>query len=126
GDVNWMAEEYFRWCVEHMADLCIRLATAPPPQGTELRWSRWLGGGGEVAGEALTPTLRGSAAPILRGERGGAATRPAAAAGETPALPGAGVGVPGPSPQPSPRARGKRGAAAPAAGADKPPPAGAR
>ena len=31
-DVNSCGFEYHRWCVEHMADLCIRLALNPVPQ----------------------------------------------------------------------------------------------
>ena len=37
-DVNSLGYEFHRWCVEHMADLCIRLATDPRPQMTEMRW----------------------------------------------------------------------------------------
>jgi hypothetical protein len=45
-DVNSLGYEFHRWCVEHMADLCLRLAQAPQPQGAELRWSRLFGGQG--------------------------------------------------------------------------------
>lgn len=38
-DVNSLGYEFHRWCVEHMADLCIRLAKEPRPQVSELRWS---------------------------------------------------------------------------------------
>ncbi|HRQ38748.1 MAG TPA: hypothetical protein PLD25_12645 [Chloroflexota bacterium] len=38
-DVNSLGYEFHRWCVEHMADLCIRLAKEPKPQVAELRWS---------------------------------------------------------------------------------------
>ncbi|MCL4265189.1 MAG: hypothetical protein KJ069_18375 [Anaerolineae bacterium] len=38
-DVNSLGYEFHRWCVEHMADLCIRLAQEPKPQVSELRWS---------------------------------------------------------------------------------------
>lgn len=38
-DVNSLGYEFHRWCVTHMADLCIRLAKEPRPQVTELRWS---------------------------------------------------------------------------------------
>jgi hypothetical protein len=43
-DVNSLTPHYFRWAVEAMADMAIRLAREPRPQGRELRWSRWLGG----------------------------------------------------------------------------------
>lgn len=43
-DVNSLGYEFHRWCVEHMADMCIRLAQQPKPQGVEMRWSRFLGG----------------------------------------------------------------------------------
>ncbi len=38
-DINSTGREYHRWCVEKMADMCIRLAKAPEPQVKELRWS---------------------------------------------------------------------------------------
>lgn len=38
-DVNSTGFDYHRWCVEHMADLCIRLAQNPKPQVGEVRWS---------------------------------------------------------------------------------------
>lgn len=38
-DVNSLGYEFHRWCVEHMADMCIRLAQEPKPQVAELRWS---------------------------------------------------------------------------------------
>jgi hypothetical protein len=38
-DVNSLGYEFHRWCVEHMADMCIRLATEPKPQVNELKWS---------------------------------------------------------------------------------------
>lgn len=34
-DINSLTPEYFGWVVEHMADLAIRLATAPRPQGEQ-------------------------------------------------------------------------------------------
>lgn len=43
-DVNSLGYEFHRWCVEHMADMCIRLAQQPKPQGVEMRWSKFLGG----------------------------------------------------------------------------------
>ena len=42
-DVNSRGYEFHRWCVTHMADMCIRLAREPRPQGAELRWNRWFG-----------------------------------------------------------------------------------
>ena len=38
-DVNSLGYEFHRWCVEHMADLCIRLAKEAQPQVSEIRWS---------------------------------------------------------------------------------------
>ena len=43
-DVNSLGYEFHRWCVEHMADMCIRLAQQPKPQGVEMRWSKFFGG----------------------------------------------------------------------------------
>ncbi len=43
-DVNSLGYEFHRWCVEHMADMCIRLAQQPRPQGVEMRWSKFFGG----------------------------------------------------------------------------------
>ncbi len=42
-DVYSLGYDFHRWCVEHMADMCIRLAHAPQPQDRELRWSRFFG-----------------------------------------------------------------------------------
>jgi hypothetical protein len=44
-DINSLGPEYFQWCLTRMADLCIRLAKERRPQGQEMRWSRWFGGG---------------------------------------------------------------------------------
>lgn len=38
-DIYSLTREYFDWCVRHMADLVIRLATGPKPQLKELRWA---------------------------------------------------------------------------------------
>ena len=38
-DVNSLTPHYFRWAVEHMADLAIRMAKEPRPQRAELRWN---------------------------------------------------------------------------------------
>ncbi len=43
-DVNSLGYEFHRWCVEHMADMCIRLAQNPKPQGADLRWNKLFGG----------------------------------------------------------------------------------
>ena len=43
-DVNSLGLPRHLWCVEHMADMCIRLAQEPSPQGTALRWNRFFGG----------------------------------------------------------------------------------
>ena len=42
-DVNTTGHDYHRWCVEHMADMCIRFAHEPKPQITEARWHRFFG-----------------------------------------------------------------------------------
>jgi hypothetical protein len=42
-DVNSTGYDYHRWCVEHMADLCIRLAKEPRPQATEPGWAKLFG-----------------------------------------------------------------------------------
>jgi hypothetical protein len=41
-DVYSLGEEFFEWCVTHMADMCIRLAKQPRPQLHELRWSHFF------------------------------------------------------------------------------------
>ncbi len=41
-DVNSLGYEFHRWCVEHMATMCIQLAQEPKPQARELKWSRWF------------------------------------------------------------------------------------
>ena len=42
-DVNSTGYDYHRWCVERMADLCIRLAKEPRPQATEPGWAKLFG-----------------------------------------------------------------------------------
>ena len=37
-DVNSLTPEYFDWAVEHLADVAIQRAKAPPRQAAELRW----------------------------------------------------------------------------------------
>jgi hypothetical protein len=39
-DINSLTPEYFRWVIEHMADMAIRLAKSPRPQVKELKWSK--------------------------------------------------------------------------------------
>lgn len=41
-DINSLGEPFFTWCVTHMADMCIQLATQPRPQITEMRWSSFF------------------------------------------------------------------------------------
>ncbi len=43
-DINSTGLDYHRWCVEHMADLCIRLAKDPKRQATEPGWAKLFGG----------------------------------------------------------------------------------
>ncbi len=42
-DVNSLTPHYFDWAVKAMATLAIDRAHNPPPQKTEMRWSRFLG-----------------------------------------------------------------------------------
>lgn len=37
-DINSLTPHYFEWAVTHMADMVIRLAKNPRPQGRDLRW----------------------------------------------------------------------------------------
>lgn len=39
-DINSTGQDYHRWCVEHMADMCISLAKEPRPQATEVGWAK--------------------------------------------------------------------------------------
>jgi len=41
-DVNSLTPHYFQWCLEHMADLVIRLAHQPRAQKSEFRWGNWF------------------------------------------------------------------------------------
>ena len=43
-DINSTGYDYHRWCVEHMADLCIRLAKQPSDQASQPGWARFFGG----------------------------------------------------------------------------------
>jgi hypothetical protein len=43
-DVNSLTPEYFRWVVDHMATMAIRLAKSPRPQLKELKWSKMFAG----------------------------------------------------------------------------------
>lgn len=43
-DVNSLTPFYFDWVITHMADMAIRLAKQPRPQGCELRWSKFFAG----------------------------------------------------------------------------------
>ncbi|VAW34128.1 FIG01021679: hypothetical protein [hydrothermal vent metagenome] len=38
-DINSLGDEFYHWCVTHMADLCIGLVKKPRPQVAEMRWS---------------------------------------------------------------------------------------
>jgi hypothetical protein len=42
-DIYSLTPEYFRWAVQGMADMTIRLAKQPPAP-PENRWNRFLGG----------------------------------------------------------------------------------
>ena len=43
-DVNSTGYDYHRWCVERMADMCIRFARSSELQGSPMRWNRFFGG----------------------------------------------------------------------------------
>ncbi len=43
-DINSLTPQYFEWVVKHMADMAIRLAHEPRPQGREMRWQTLFGG----------------------------------------------------------------------------------
>lgn len=43
-DIYSTGEEYHRWCVTKMADMCIRYAQNPKPQITDIRWNNLFGG----------------------------------------------------------------------------------
>lgn len=43
-DINTTGVEYHRWCVEKMADMCIRLAKNPKPQVADVKWSAMFNG----------------------------------------------------------------------------------
>jgi len=45
-DVNSLGYDFHRWCVTHMADMCIRLARQPRSQGADLRWNTLFGAEG--------------------------------------------------------------------------------
>jgi hypothetical protein len=38
-DIYSLGEDFYMWCVKHMADMCIKLAREPRPQLKELRWN---------------------------------------------------------------------------------------
>lgn len=63
-DLYSLGEPRHRWCVTHMADMCIRLAKEPQPQGADMRWSRFLGGGPVAAPAA--PDAAAAPAPAAK------------------------------------------------------------
>jgi hypothetical protein len=48
-DINSLTPHYFEWVVQRMADLAIRLALEPRPQGREMRWHTLFGSEGAPA-----------------------------------------------------------------------------
>ncbi len=69
-DVNSLTPHYFDWVVEHMADMVIRLAKNPRPQGRALGWDGLFAGtrhavrgGGAGGGGALSPDAPGNPFP---------------------------------------------------------------
>lgn len=74
-DVNSLTPHYFDWVVKHMADMAIRLAKAPRPQVSELRWDRLFSASrghpaveGEQAGSAAKETAEETAAERPKGK----------------------------------------------------------
>jgi glutathione synthase/RimK-type ligase-like ATP-grasp enzyme len=41
-DIYSLGEEFFNWCVTHMADMCIKFANNPRPPISEMRWSQFF------------------------------------------------------------------------------------
>lgn len=39
-DIYSLGEEFYWWCIQHLADMCIKLALHPRPQITEMRWNQ--------------------------------------------------------------------------------------
>ena len=39
-DIYSLGEEFYGWCITHLADMCIKLAKNPRPQIQELRWNQ--------------------------------------------------------------------------------------
>ena len=61
-DVYSLTEHYFRWAVEHMADMAIRLAKSPRRQTAELGWQRLFRGRREMeAAVAASPVVDAAA-----------------------------------------------------------------
>jgi hypothetical protein len=101
-DVNSLTPHYFEWVVKNMADMCIRLARNPRPQGRLVGWESLLAGtrtdgpgaalddvpaGGRIGGGEVTPD-DGEAVP------GGRAGTSSTAGGGSTDAGGAGNGSP--------------------------------
>jgi hypothetical protein len=41
-DIYSLGEEFFWWCINHLADMTIKMATQPRPQLGELRWNNFF------------------------------------------------------------------------------------
>lgn len=41
-DIYSLGEEFYWWCITHLADMCIKLALEPRPQIQEFRWSQFF------------------------------------------------------------------------------------
>ena len=41
-DIYSLGEEFYTWCITHLADMFIKLALNPRPQITEFRWSQFF------------------------------------------------------------------------------------
>lgn len=39
-DIYSLGEEFYNWCITHLADMCIKLAKNPRPQMQEIRWNQ--------------------------------------------------------------------------------------
>jgi hypothetical protein len=41
-DIYSLGEEFYTWCITHLADMCIKLAQEPRPQIRDFRWSQFF------------------------------------------------------------------------------------
>jgi hypothetical protein len=83
-DINSLTPHYFEWVVKHMADMAIRLATAPR-RPVDLRRGEFLIGRREAADRGWRSAPRGGPPPLRRcRDRRGAGGRDGVGAGRAP------------------------------------------